>query len=67
MFHSARISFTNIYNFILIFLFLFTNEIDFISQERSIKHDLINIYKSNEGKILKLKFYFNFIKYFDIH
>lgn len=25
------------------------------SQERSIKHDLINIYKSNEGKILKLK------------
>lgn len=37
------------------------------SQERSMKHDLINIYKSNEGKILKLKFYFNFIKYFDIH
>lgn len=57
MFHSARISFTNIYNFILIFLFLFTNEIDFISQERSIKHDLINIYKSNEGKILKLKLF----------
>lgn len=25
------------------------------SQERSMKHDLINIYKSNEGKILKLK------------
>lgn len=25
------------------------------SQERSMKHDLINIYKSNERKILKLK------------
>lgn len=25
------------------------------SQEKSMKHDLINIYKSNEGKILKLK------------
>lgn len=25
------------------------------SQERSMKHDLINIFKLNEGKILKLK------------